>query len=251
MSCDSPIYTYHFCQSSACLIDWIDHWQTMITGAAAVGAAYLAYRVSRGQLQAARDQILAQQNADIARRNARKRAVRASLPVTLSSICQYAEDTAHALADRHAVTMIEAVFPHNGEPAQMPRFPTDAIAVLERLLEFVDDEPVAGRIESIFREAQVLETRCVNLEREGYASAEFIESMILQASSLYARAESLFAYARNQSVTVEGTPLWDRALGALSIFGLRGDRWAGMLGLAHRQRERGDEPGEADERPTV
>lgn len=227
-------------------MDWLDHWQTMITGVLAVGAAAWAASISRGQLGAARSQILEQRDLERRTRQARLRAVRATLPSALSSVCGYAKQVSKRVQDSQDAAEIAATFGDRPglrrEP--MPSFPSETLAILERVIEFVEADEVAKRIESILREAQILDVRIA--DRSRFGALETAPTM-LQAASVYARAESLFDFARNQSDTVDTTDLWDRTFAAFRIFGLNGERWQGVRDFAQRSRDRGNQPGEADD----
>ena len=253
----APLYLYgrsedglgmwHFCGSNGwCYIDWLDHWQTMITGVLAVGAAAWAASIARGQLSAAKDQLTEQRAQEQRARGARLRAARATLPAALSAVCGYAKETADAVRAHMAAT--DAARMLGDRPSGMPpvQFPSEALSVLERIIEFVDRGEIAVRIESILREAQVLDVRFRDRVVLGAFDAP---SFMLQAASIYARAESLFEYARNQSDTVDIADLWDRTFVAFRLFGLHGARWDDVRTFAQRSRDRGDMPGEADDRP--
>lgn len=153
------------------------------------------------------------------------------------------------LSGYHHIQEIEEVVAERKPPSTLPEFPADTIYVLARIIEFIDDEPVAARIESIFRETQILEAGRGGLLRGEHFGSDFIEDMIQQAASLYSRAETLLGYARNQEPSVDPVALWDRVFAAFNFFGLHGPRWNNLRETAERQRTRGNQPGEADERP--
>jgi hypothetical protein len=218
----------------------------MITGVLAVGAAAWAASISRGQLGAARDQLTEQRAQEQRARGARLRAARATLPAALSAVCGYAKETADAVRSHIAASEGAALFGDHAPGMTAVQFPSEALSVLERIIEFVDRDEIAVRIESILREAQVLDVRFRDRAVRGAFDAP---SFMLQAASIYARAESLFEYARNQSDTVDIADLWDRTFVAFRLFGLHGARWDNVKAFAQRSRDRGDMPGEADDRP--
>jgi hypothetical protein len=243
--------TWHWCWAEAsCYIDWADHWQTTNAGILAVGAALGAAWIAKGQLAAQRAQIKLQVDQEDDRRTARLRAARASLPVTLSAICEYAERVAVDLKSR----MIAEPFPlARGRPVLNPPvvFPVEAIAALERLVELVPAGPVAERIESILREAQVLDARTRDLHAGRAAAYDVVPFGLIQAASIHARADSLFGYARQHCTSISEEPLWDRVFSALDMMQVHEGEWDDTLGLAREQRAQGMTPGEADVRPVA
>ena len=241
---------HYFCGlAGACYVEWLDRWQTLITGILALIAAGVAAKIGQGQLAAAKGQINLQRELDARARQARLRAARAKLPLALSRVCSYASGIAKELQPFHGASDMDVVFNHltAKRPAALDAFPDHPIAVLEAVIEFVEDEAVAQRIESILREAQVMDARLQQLDSD-HVSKMWVESIMLQAASIYARAESLFYYARNQAQSVSQENLWERTFAAFTMFGLHGQQWDDLKGMAKRSRERGESPGEADER---
>lgn len=236
--------SWHWCQTGACLIAWSDHWQTMITGALAVGAAGFAAWLARGQLDAARrqiavarDQITATETAAARDRDGRLRAARASLPATLSSICGYAEQVA-----RELMALMEA-YPTSkgGQTVKITRFPIEALSTLGRIIELTDDNAVADRIESILRESQVLDARTPDVNSDADSDKEWLAwaaICIEQAAAIRATAESLFSYARRETTTAKECDLWDGVFRAYQIFGVYENTHADVIETARRPRKR-------------
>ena len=223
----------------------------MITGVLALIAALIAARISRQQVKAAHAQINADKDQQQKDRAGRLRAARASLPATLSAICDFAERAARALNDQwpaHAILYPDDnnVFDDGDVIVVMPDFPESAIPVLERIVELTDNEAVSERIESILRETQVLMARTRPLRVGGRANVHSLATYILQAAAVYARAESLFGYARRQSEAIDAEPLWDRVSVALTAASVHRDY---IEELMASERESGLPPGEADTRP--
>jgi hypothetical protein len=180
-------------------------------------------------------------------RAGRLRATRASLPTVLSAICDYCEQTARAL--NGAWPAAACLYPNDANRftnyptiAAISPFPPETLSALERVVALTDSEEVAERIESILREAQVLATRTRKLPFGDDVSTSMLSGFILQAASLYARAESFFDYARHQTEGVAAEPLWDRVLAALLILGVNRDE---VFEMARRERDNGTTPGEA------
>lgn len=98
------------------------------------------------------------------------------------------------------------------------------------------------------REMQVLSARIAPLRQGAEIGTDWLAGLILQAATLYARAESLFTYARGKAPSVNTAPLWDRVIVALNIMRVYNPK---VLHIAHAQKDRGDEPGEADSEEPV
>ncbi|WP_157217999.1 hypothetical protein [Flavisphingomonas formosensis] len=243
----------------ACFFLTVGHWiydfQTLITGLLAVGAALYAARfaqkqvnAARLQIEVARDQIAAIKDQADRERTARLRAARASLPTTLSSICEFAQEAGEAL---HAAWPAAAkLYPEDHDPnsvqpvtANLPPFPYELLDSLERIVELTDAEDVAERIESILREAQIFSARTRPLVSGTDINTDLLAIHIIQAAALYARAESLFTYARRKTPGVNSANLWDRVFAALTLMRVYEPA---ILEEAQKQRERGISPGEAD-----
>lgn len=127
--------------------------------------------------------------------------------------------------------------------AAVPEFPYELLDSLERVVELTDVEDVAERIESILREAQIFSSRTRQLVSGERINTNTLAKHIVQAAALYARAESLFTYARRKTPGVNSANLWDRVFAALSIMGVHE---TAVLDEAKRQRDLGSPPGEAD-----
>lgn len=247
---------WHFCNLGdwQCTIDWLDHWQTMITGLLALLAAGIAAYISAGalkigrdQVRAAREQLEAQQRDEVGRRKRNLRAARAALPGVLSAVCDHASNVAKLLVTAWPISA--TLYPHERAPDQppimtidVPTFPSTLVAPLQDILVNLDDPYIHDRIASIFREAQVFDARTRSLHYGDPVSLEWLGNMILQAATLYARAESLVDYARGESDKVE-KDLWPRVFFAIDVLGLH----VGFVtDVAEERRRIGRAPGEGD-----
>jgi len=173
-------------------------------------------------------------------------AVRVSLPGVLRAICEHAEAVGRGLeAEWPTAAILHDVEPHTiyTVQASVPTFPPELIGPLTQTVEHCDDAPVIERIASIFREAQVLDTRTRVLGGGEALSLGQLAEIILEAATLYARAESLFAFGRGNSKTVDPEPLWDRMFSVLNIMQIRNPM---VRAEANRQRASDMDPGEAD-----
>ncbi len=244
---------YKFCWTVSCGISTLDHWQTMITGLLAVGAAWLAVRAAKGQLQTARQQL-----EDIRYQAARDRAgklrgARAALPGVLNSIAAYAEDAALSLYGHWPAS--DVMYPndvtYNTEAdvrGELPAFPSSTLPTLERLVEYSEDHEISRSIEALLREIQIFESRTRKLRSGDRLRLHQLAEYILEAATIFARTEQLFGYARRQSENIDPKPLWDRVFGTLFLFNIDKNRM--IIEIAERQRAAGQAPGEADSTPT-
>ncbi|KQO51392.1 hypothetical protein ASF14_07785 [Sphingomonas sp. Leaf257] len=124
----------------------------------------------------------------------------------------------------------------------VPTFPAALVMPLREILVNLDDPYVHDRIASIFREAQVLDARTRPFQSGEPVSLEWLGNIILQAATLYARAESLVEFARGESDEVE-QDLWPRVFIAMKVLGLR---FAFVTEVAEERRQIGRAPGEGD-----
>ena len=192
------------CSDLRCGAEWLYDWQTLVSGLLALEAAAIAWRQLGEQRRQARTD-----------RSGKLRAARAALPLALNQVMSIAEMNARGLFAEWPVESRASLATAIRAPLPTSRFnvaglPTDVIAVLERVIELCDNEPVAARLESILREIQIFESRSrpsgLNQLKMEYGVVDYLE----QVASIYARAESLFDYARGRYPGPSGYPLWDR-----------------------------------------
>lgn len=151
----------------------------------------------------------------------RRIAATATLPLTLSSLSQYARSMMRALA------VLESWF-DNRDRSAMPVFdgpevPEDAIEAVEQMIEAAPNKRVARQLAAVVSDIQVLSARTNGL-RSGDASELLANSMsnrdnIVLAGDIHARAEDLFDYARSYSEQPD--PPAHRVQSALNIVGIR------------------------------
>jgi hypothetical protein len=216
---------------------WLYDYQTLLTGLLAVLAAAAAWWSTNGQLRAMKQD-----------RNGRMRAARAVLPATLSGLCDYAEGVVRALrsllpAEARLYPEMINLFADFHGVGVVPKLAPELIQPLERMVELTPVKEVAEQIEAILREAQVLDARTRGFDVGTSLSYHEWAGRIVDAAALYARAESLFPFARRQTDKFALGDLWPRVGAALTIFGVR-ERW--ILEVAEEQRTAGLPPGEAN-----
>jgi len=182
---------------------WID--TTLVTGLAAVGAAYVSVRAVRDQIAA--DERGIQRQLDHAatsaadEKDAKLTGARAVLPITLSAICAYADSVTsilHRLLRAHRndgdrrIPAFEISFP---EP------PLDAIQHLKAVIE-LSDANHRRVYASLVGKMQIQSARLRGYAKDavnGETNRLDIEALALDALEVYARASLLFDYARFES----------------------------------------------------
>lgn len=170
-------------------LGWVD--TTLITGLAAVAAAYLSIR-------AVRDQIRQERSLEDERRNAKLQAARSVLSISLSSLCDYATTCAQM---NHSILLKfdENHLPQSVKIPQFPLIPDTPVAILKEMVELspVKDGMVFARLAS---KLQVQSSRLRGMLREDRRgtkpSRDTIEAYIIDALEIYARCSALFDYAR-------------------------------------------------------
>jgi len=130
---------WHLCDSLNCFIDWLDHWQTMLTGIGAVGAAAASIYYLRKQISNAAIE-------ETARRSRRFTAARARLPLLLSDTIQYANDAMDLL--KRYLDATEGADDAREALASEPRpvLPDATILSFETIIEITEDDEFANVI---------------------------------------------------------------------------------------------------------
>ena len=155
----------------------------------------------------------------------RRIAATATLPLTLSSLSQYARAMMRALA------VLESWFVNRDRSTTPvfdgPEVPQDAIAAVEQMIEAAPNKRVARQLAAIVSDIQVLSARTNGLG-SGDASELLANSLsnrdnIVLAGDIHARAEDLFNYARSYSEQPD--PPADRVQSALNIVGIRAHQY--------------------------
>lgn len=112
--------------------EWIKDWQNLIAAIIAVGAALLAYRTATRQLALNDSQ---ERN----RRSRKHKSLRAVLPLALSQISEYTQDSAFALLALIPLCQDNRL-PHNSPINNLPKpLPDNPVRVLAGFVEYSDD----------------------------------------------------------------------------------------------------------------
>ncbi|WP_322885434.1 hypothetical protein U8C32_08565 [Sinorhizobium medicae] len=178
-------------------LSWINEYQTLLTGIAAVVAAFISVAHIRQQIdqtaQIERDRI-----------EGRKFSARAMLPLALSKICQYAEESGQVvhLLMRH-VQEEQVVIP-NPRPV-IPTIPEEALTVLRDLVEH-SSQSERRYYFKLISALQVQNSRLsgilYDIQGHGSLVPTALNFYALDAAEVYAYASGLYEYARDWDKTV-------------------------------------------------
>jgi len=172
--------------------EWLNKWQTLISGLAAVAAAGISIRYLSKQIR----QTDQHEQARLRRRHA---AARATLPLALSQICGYAETAVREMDILRCSLNSETSPPAPG--FSRPEPPIELVASLERMIEATDNASVTRVLSDIIIEMQVLAANLVALSGEEgrrRSARPNIDAYMVRAAKVYALASSLFPYARGE-----------------------------------------------------
>ncbi|MBX4989565.1 hypothetical protein [Rhizobium lentis] len=182
-------------------LKWID--TTLVTGLAAVAAAALSIVEIRRQIRASNTAV--QQQIDHAtkleeeRKEARRAANRAVLPLTLAALSQYAEMNARLLEGLRS-NCVENSLPANVAMPVFADIPTGSITALKEMIETANpsDRPAFNRL---LADVQVENSRLAGISqrRGGIITASNIDAHIVGQAALYARTAALYEYGRLQT----------------------------------------------------
>jgi hypothetical protein len=167
-------------------------WQTLIAGALALVAAIIAVIFTKQQIN------LSEKQEDT-RRKSREAAARSTLPLALSSLCQYGVLSGVALAQWRR-SFEQDHFGADNPLFTPPALPAETINAVERMIEAATLEAVRKRLAQLVSNVQVLATRMDGIaRREGGESLPYLEDNIILAARVYAQGASLFEYARYET----------------------------------------------------
>lgn len=212
-------------------LSWVD--TTLVTGVAAVLAAAFSIREVRKQIRST--EIAAEKQIDHASRlhaeirDSKRDAARSSLPLALSSICEYSEICTRQLAGI-LPHVREGRVPRSFKYPDFPRLPDNAISAIKETIEFIDEADRKTFARLISR-IQVQHSRIRGLPDESRATSGVsrvnLDAYIIDSAIVYAQASELFDFARYDTDVVPDQ-ISDEALGSAfsvaQIYGSLKDR---------------------------
>ncbi|WP_292055512.1 hypothetical protein [Martelella sp.] len=172
------------------------HYQTLITGIAAVLAAGASvWMVSR--------QITAEDRREVSRRQAKKDAAIAVAPLALAAICEYAERAASYVAEFQSSE--DVALPESETPKAIDVvFPFESLTSLKELIEFVDEVERAPLMRLI-ADLQVIRTR-LRSDLGKRFKGQYARETVLRCAKIYARSSALLTYSRARGQAVPDEP---------------------------------------------
>jgi hypothetical protein len=186
----------------------LQKWQALVGAAVALLAAVIAF------LNTTRSLSHAKQLED--RRRGRKHAaVRATLPLALSQVLDYANRSAHSLNDLIASCRNNVLPPMTAPTSLVQPIPTETLPSLAEFIEYSDTLDV-GIVEGTIALIQIHDARVRALveanrdpSRIAIVRQEEIEGRIVNAASIYAGAAAVFDYARRRADDLPRDITWD------------------------------------------
>lgn len=174
-------------------LGWVD--TTLVTGLAAVTAAWLSVGAVRQQIHQAE---IIEKN----RKDAKHTAIRAAIPLALSDLIEYCTETLEVLETIHLMC-VKGVLPTSSIIPNFPTAPKTVVGDVKELIEFskTEDRRFLWQILVSF---QILQARLNSLPPSNASASSVvmqlnIESFIVNAADLMARGSAYFNYARGFS----------------------------------------------------
>lgn len=221
---------WHACWADfGCYLDWLDHWQTMLSGIGAIAAALLSIKFLRKQIEQAAD-------LDTGRRARRVEANRARLPLHLSDCVQYAAEAIEYLDRPLNLDARYAKFATE-QKTPVPILPNGAILAFEAIIENTENADFANLIADMISQMQVLDSRLRGLASGPLIQLGMAEACLINAAKVQGYAESMFDFARRETQEPPRALDWNLALNALKRQQL-GGRYEKLALMMARERDR-------------
>jgi hypothetical protein len=200
-----------------CIVAFLDKWQTLITGLLALLAAIPTIILLHKQINVS-------ERHERTRRKTTEAASRAVLPLTLSTIIDYAEQSSNTLHTLYQNREGE-VIPERVRAIDIPIVPESAIDSLQSMIEASTNPEIAKVIAKIIGKIQIQNSRIRSVIHQEQAirpdhimlvTAKNIEGYVIDSAIIRTLAESLFAYARFESEAPEEVN-WDNVSRSLRL----------------------------------
>ncbi len=190
---------------------WLQKWQTMASASVALVAAFIAFHNTTRSIRGAREQ-------ETHRRKRKQSAVRAVLPIALSDLSNYAQQSIDGLFDAMKSPGVVRVEP----------IPTKALETLADFIEYSDAVDVSV-VEATTAFVQIFNSRICALKNSeppteicalensepptdwyipGPPTNWDIAARIIDAASIYAGAAAVYAYTRRQQEQLPHSVSW-------------------------------------------
>lgn len=198
------------------LRQWAYNHEGLASGLLALAAAVIGAVLLQRQ-------ITQSERHERSRIASRREAVRTMLPLALSTIVSYATLSGKAAARLMDQCVGENLPEGDLEVPDMPRHPSDALATLKELVEFLDPadvRPFALLVADLQVQASRLSETLASVAHGRRLSVLRInlEQYVLDAAFVYARTSKLFDFARGAANEVPRSILWSDVKSALFFF---------------------------------
>jgi hypothetical protein len=183
----------------------LEKWQTLIAGLIAIVAALIGGHFINRQIRVTKD-------LEATARSRRFDAAKAVLPLTLSSLTDYAIASNRMLKAIHA-TATHGSIPKQANPELAPIVPAEIVDDLRSLIE-LSDEPLRISVVDLMHQIQVQFSRVRSMVanlKDGYdddftITTLNVENYMIDTADIYARCSMLFDIARGNSAQPPGAP---------------------------------------------
>lgn len=186
-------------------LGWVD--TTLMTGLAAVTAAALSIRAVREQIRASdaavQRQIDHSAQVEKNRRDSKRAAARATLPIYLSIICDYAENNGRSLYGLVG-QCTNMMLPKTVQLPEFREIPFEAVTAIRELVELSNDSERLF-LASLLGEIQVQSSRLRGIATDrssGVLMQHNLESYLADSVEIYARASELFDFGRDPNAKI-------------------------------------------------
>ena len=224
---------WSLCGDVNCVVSWMDRWQTMLTGLAALIAAAVSVYFIRKQIAQA-------ESAETHRRKRRLAAARSRLQLTLSTVSHYGSDSIVFLKRLRDAVSANQVIPTLAD-APRPILPEPAVLALEAVIEATDSDGFAGYLADLISEMQVLNSRLSGLPDQAQDLGTInLDAYLVNAAKVYAFASGSFPYAR-RAVAEPPTELdWADVISALRLQQMYEHHYGDLFAYVARAAARAD-----------
>lgn len=222
---------WSMCGDVNCVVSWMDRWQTMLTGLAALIAAGISVYFVRQQIAQA-------ESAEAHRRKRRLAAARSRLQMTLSTISHYGTDSLVYLKRlRDAVGANQPIPTLAAAPR--PILPDPSVLALEAVIEATDSDDFAGFLSDLISEMQVLNSRLSALPQEALDLGVYnLDAYLINAARIYAYTSGAFPYARRETDEPPINLDWADVMSALRIQHIYEEHYGELFASIRRAAER-------------
>lgn len=214
--------------SSLCLFEW----QTLASGILAIVAALVGSVLLYRQINQA-DRL------EKKRAERRFAAIRATLPLVLKEICDFARRMLDELVRAREVRPDVSVGPVS-EDYDPPEIALHLVSSLQEIIEATDSPWVVDWICEIIREIQILSSRSRSLQdatdmRYNSSVPSNIDEYIVQAARLHVITSNLYPFARGETDQPPDPISWDSVSSFLFFRHIEREEFSGVYSVLKRR----------------